>query len=195
MFKTLFFVGVMVLVFPAVVLAQSAYQEPAHEGHERHGHAQRTAEAHQHGTGYLNIVIDKDKMLIEIIAPGADIVGFEHAPHSDPDRQAVQHAKKQFRNTAVMFQFPAAAGCQANFSDVDFEIGGQKHDHDDGIGAGHGEFHAVYEVHCKKITALEAIKVGYFKLFPAAKQLVARIVGALLQTRSVLTEKAPVIRF
>ena len=191
------------VLFVAAFFSSSgiAGAEP-HHGRD-HSHAQRTAEAHEHGTGYLNIVIEKEKMLIEVIAPGADIVGFEHAPKSASDRSAVNAAKEKFRTTGKMFTFPARAGCSAKFSEVEFEPGGQhntKHDgshkgHLEELDAGHGEFHAVYEIKCNDVSALNPISVGYFKLFPNAQKLVVRSVGALIQNRSVLTAKTPDIRF
>ncbi|QSA19144.1 DUF2796 domain-containing protein, partial [Vibrio furnissii] len=45
----------------------------AHEEFRQH-------DAHVHGQVELNIAQDAHDLLIEITAPGADVVGFEHAP-------------------------------------------------------------------------------------------------------------------
>lgn len=194
--------NLFVLAMAALSWSVGVVAAEPHHGKD-HAHAQRTAEAHEHGTGHLNIVIEKEKMLIEVIAPGADIVGFEHAPKSAADRGAVNAAKEKFRATGKMFTFPAKAGCTAKFAEVEFELGGEhdkEHDSNHGghmeeLEKGHGEFHAVYEVKCNDVSALNPISVGYFKLFPAAQKLVVRSVGALIQNRSILTAKSPDIRF
>ena len=58
----------------------------------------------------MNIAIEGDGIEMELIAPGADIVGFEHAPDTDADRAAVQAAIATFQNG--LFTLPEAAGCE-----------------------------------------------------------------------------------
>lgn len=41
--------------------------------HREHG-------AHEHGVAQLNLVLEGEKLLIELASPGVNIVGFEHAP-------------------------------------------------------------------------------------------------------------------
>lgn len=65
--------------------------------------------AHEHGHAQLNVAIEDEGIELELIAPGADIVGFEHAPGSDEDRAAVAAAVTKFQ--AGLFSFPKAAGC------------------------------------------------------------------------------------
>lgn len=66
--------------------------------------------AHEHGSAALNIAVEDDGVEMELIAPGADIVGFEHAPGSDDDRAAVKAAVDTLQQS--LFKFPDAAGCE-----------------------------------------------------------------------------------
>ena len=50
---------------------------------------------HQHGHGTLNIAIEGGRVSMELDVPGADIVGFEHAPSTKAQRTAVDKAKAQ----------------------------------------------------------------------------------------------------
>ena len=52
-----------------------------HDEHESHSHG-----AHEHGHGHLNLVVDGDQLMIELQAPAADLVGFEHAAKSDEEK-------------------------------------------------------------------------------------------------------------
>jgi len=51
--------------------------------------AQAELDAHEHGVGVLNIAADGNTVEMELIAPGADIVGFEYEASSEEElRQA-----------------------------------------------------------------------------------------------------------
>ena len=41
--------------------------------------------AHEHGVGTLSIAVEGNDVEIEMVVPGADVVGFEHPPSSDDD--------------------------------------------------------------------------------------------------------------
>jgi hypothetical protein len=47
----------------------------------------REAGAHTHGHGKVNIAIEGKQLFIELEAPGADIVGFEHKAKTASERQ------------------------------------------------------------------------------------------------------------
>jgi hypothetical protein len=53
---------------------------------ERHHHA------HEHGVSTLKIAVEGPLVEMRLVSPGMDIVGFEHAPSTDTDRQAVAKA-------------------------------------------------------------------------------------------------------
>ena len=50
----------------------------------------RALGAHVHGHGRLDIAREGDRIALALVAPGADVVGFEHAPQSEADRAAVE---------------------------------------------------------------------------------------------------------
>ena len=88
--------------------------------------------AHQHGTGQLNLVVEGDRVAIELIAPGADIVGFEHKPSSDADRAAVAAAAESLAKGGDLFAFTPGAGC--SFDEAEVKSGlmaAADDDHDD----------------------------------------------------------------
>ncbi|PRY23722.1 uncharacterized protein DUF2796 [Aliiruegeria haliotis] len=92
----------------------------------------REMDAHVHGHGTLNIALEGGKVAMELIAPGADIVGFEHAAETDEDKAAVEAALDQLAHPQEMFSFPEAANCALDMAHVE---GGPEHgehaeDHD-----------------------------------------------------------------
>lgn len=94
----------------------------------------RQLDAHVHGTGELQIAIEGTTVAMDFTVPGADIVGFEHAPGSDADRAAIDAALAQFADAFTLFTIEGDAGCTA-VTTVNHTHGygiGDDHDHDQG---------------------------------------------------------------
>ena len=85
--------------------------------------------AHEHGAGALNIAIEGEALLMELEAPGADIVGFEYAAESAEDRAAIDAAIATLSEPLKLFAAPAAAGCVVTAASV--ELIGDDADHEE----------------------------------------------------------------
>lgn len=99
------------------------------------GQEARSAAAHQHGTIEIEIAAEGSEFQIALYAPGADIVGFEHTPSSEADKQAVENARQTLSNPTALFGLPDAAGCAVEHASVLIatETAGRDdddHDHD-----------------------------------------------------------------
>ncbi|MBT2948700.1 MAG: DUF2796 domain-containing protein [Vibrio anguillarum] len=90
----------------------------------------RQHEAHVHGHVEFNIAQDGQDLLIEITAPGADVVGFEHAPQNDEQQQRLNKVLEQFSHADGIFQLPAPAKCHLEESRIAHTLNGEHHDHD-----------------------------------------------------------------
>ena len=157
----------------------------------------RELDAHEHGVGELNIAFDGATVAMELHAPGADIVGFEHAAESNDDRAAIDAAVAILAKPLDLFLLPAAAECsvtkasaglESAFDHDDHEDHAEAEDlhdheeehahddhHDDGT---HSEFHAEYELTCGNPGALSGIDFAYFNTFENALELDVQIVTA-----------------
>ena len=91
---------------------------PALAGDER-----RQLGAHEHGHGRLNIAVEGGSVAMELIAPAADIVGFEHEPKTDEQRTAIEQAKGTLADPLALFVLPPSAGCR--LTSCVFTCGGQ----------------------------------------------------------------------
>lgn len=96
----------------------------------------RQHEAHVHGHVEMNIAQDGNDLLIEIDAPGVDVVGFEHAPQSDADKATVKKALALLNDPNQLFSLSSAANC--HIEDVlvsntveDHDEEAHEHDHHD----------------------------------------------------------------
>jgi hypothetical protein len=103
--------------------------------------------AHEHGHSALNVAIEGDRIEMELIAPGADIVGFEHAASTAEDVAAVEQAEETLATPLSLFGFADAAGCVVETAAVEIEgeehgeHGDEDHAHDEHHDEEHAEAH------------------------------------------------------
>ena len=96
--------------------------------------------AHVHGHGRLDIAREGDRIALALVAPGADVVGFEHAPQSEADRASVEAALDRLSRPLELIAFPEAAGCEV--LEVAAELVGEEHAEDEAHAHDDGDDHA-----------------------------------------------------
>jgi Protein of unknown function (DUF2796) len=148
--------------------------------------------AHEHGHSTLNIAIEGTSMAMELIAPGADIVGFEHEAESADDKAALEAAEGKLADPLSLFVMSADAGCTVQAAIVAIE--GEEH-HDSGeehaAEAEHNEFHAEYQLACAEPDALGTIRFGYFEVFPNAMEIEVNVITEKGQSSFEVDRDAP----
>lgn len=139
--------------------------------------------AHAHGTGKLNLAIERRTIEIELEVPGSDLVGFEHAAKTPEQKKAIADARALLSKPLSLFRLSEAAGCKATSVKVKL-VGGSDHGHGHSHGkAGasggdaHSEFEAEYTLNCAKPELIDTLELDYFKSFPRAEALEIAIVG------------------
>ena len=142
------------------VLLSLSLASPAFGQHREH-------KAHVHGHAALNVAIEGKRVEMELEAPGADIVGFEHRAESAGDKAAVQSAKARLANASKLFRFTEAAGCALEMAKVELEV--EKDD-------GHGEFHAYYVFACAAPERIEDLSFPFFDAFPRSEELEVQLI-------------------
>ncbi|MEM9044195.1 MAG: DUF2796 domain-containing protein [Pseudomonadota bacterium] len=98
----------------------------------------RELDAHEHGVGALNIAVEGGKVLMELEAPGADIVGFEHPAKTPEDKAKIDAAIKVLEKPTKLFAISNAAGC--NVVAASAALIGDEHHRED-----HGEDHGEHD--------------------------------------------------
>ncbi|GAB7219111.1 zinc uptake protein ZrgA [Vibrio comitans] len=119
----------------AVTIAVASASVHAEEHFRQHG-------AHVHGSVEFNIAQDGQDLLVEILAPGADVVGFEHAPSNDEQSQALEKAVAQLNAADSILKMSPAAGCELSTAQVSHTLSGDDdHDHSDHEDHDHEKHH------------------------------------------------------
>ena len=98
--------------------------------------------AHEHGHGTLDIVVEGEELVMEFRIPGVNVVGFEHAPRDDAEREAVRQALVPFGDAAALFVLPAEAECELEEARAEILDTTHEDDHDD-----HGHTEDEHEEH------------------------------------------------
>ena len=122
---------------PALVLAfvACAAFAASHEQHREHA-------AHEHGHGTLDIVVEGEELVIELRIPAVNVVGFEHAPRDEAEREAVRKALAPFGDAASVLELPVAAECEVEKAEAEIWAMAHEDDHEgDQHGGGEGHEH------------------------------------------------------
>jgi hypothetical protein len=166
----------------------------------------RQLDAHEHGVAHLNAVLDGEELVIELVSPAANIVGFEHAPATGQDQEAMQKARTMLMDGGALFRFPAGgAECVLGHVSVDTDLelhageeneAGPGHDHgsgehdsvaDDHDHDAHGDFRAEYRFYVGRPAALTYLEVRLMQLFPAVERVKVQLATRSTQTAVELT--------
>lgn len=163
----------------------------------------REQRAHVHGVGQLNIAVEGDLLLIELISPAMDLLGFEHAPRTEAQRQAIETTRALLQAPQQLFAPTPAAGCVLTATEVDLgePIGeqpaperhahAQDHGHEHELAPAHddhADIDASYAFDCRQPQNLTELTIGFFDAFPDAQRLQVQL---LTETRQHAFELTP----
>ncbi|MGI9304908.1 MAG: DUF2796 domain-containing protein [Gammaproteobacteria bacterium] len=166
-------VGLALLVVSPVLATE--------DEHEEHG-------AHEHGAAVLNVVLEGNRLHLELETPAINIVGFEHRPTDGAQEQIVEDAAATLADGGKMFAFPLSADCFTFKVEVESALltGHDEKHKEDADEEDHSEFHVVYEFTCSG-NEVQYIDVGLFSLFPGTEEIEARVVTPSGQTSRKVT--------
>ena len=116
--------------------------------------------AHEHGHVALQIAVEGDAVEMILEAPGADIVGFEHAPETDGQTAEVEAALETLSDPMALFVLPDAAGCTVEAAEVELHQEGD-----------HNAFEAEYTLRCADAAAVTEVGTKLFDLYPSIEEI------------------------
>jgi|GEM_PF-26210 len=111
----------------------------------------RDLDSHQHGASSLNIVIENSTVYLEFESPWNNLVGFEHEPSTDEQREAVSQAISLLEQPLSLFSPDGDSACVVASIDIESTMSaeGSHSDHDHGDEHddehGHDDKHAEHD--------------------------------------------------
>jgi hypothetical protein len=145
--------------------------------------------AHVHGVSELNIVIEGNKLEMQLRSPTINIVGFEHKASTAQQIRKVKQSEVKLHDHKSLFSF-SSGGCRLTQAQIDLAnlikknaIEKDVHDHhkseldhhhekeDEEEHGDHSEVVAHYYYDCEDMDDLSSLSLGFFDMFPAMQQI------------------------
>jgi hypothetical protein len=169
--------------------------------------AANAAPAHVHGVATLDVVLEGPALQLDFDSPLDNLVGFEHAPQSPQQVQAVRAMAQRFAAPLALFVPSPAARCAVQSIHLSspvidptlLSIGGPgataagagAHADDDG----HAELHAEIALRCGQPQHLKRLEARIFGTFPRMGRIDAQVAAPRGQSAAKLTAASPAIEF
>lgn len=154
------------------ILLAVCFSINSYANEENHEHRQH--EAHVHGKAELSLLIDGDTVAIELKSPALNMLGFEHEPKTNEEKEIVEQANKKLSDYNNIISI-ADLNCQVIESEIESpyesEHEEEHHDHDhkhhdDHHGDDeHGDYYLSYSLKCENTDKLKTIEVKLFDNF------------------------------
>lgn len=170
-------------IFLTFQVAASAPKNPNDIHDQHHEQEQSGHKAHQHGVSEIHIAQDNNTVMVEVLAPGFDLFGFENPPNSLDEKIAFNRAMTILKNPRTLFAFNEDAECDLISKKVKFSSNTNNI-------SGHGEVFANYKYNCDKPEQLTDIKLHWFKSFQQTKEVKAFSLTDKGSKTGVITEKS-----
>jgi len=123
---------------------------------------------HEHGVARLDVAAETRGVSLLLEVPLDSLVGFEHEPRSDAERQQVDQVLARLRSGATLFRIDPAAGCAAKsmtLQSAALGLGGEK------VKDGHAEVEAAYEFSCTDGARAGFVEANLFEFFPRLQRV------------------------
>ena len=165
-------------------------------------HEHREHDAHAHGHGTLDIVVEGELAMLELRMPGVNVVGFEHAPKDDAEREAVRRALEPLQDGASVFVLTPEADCVIEHSAAEIAAVAHEDHHDDDEHAEHeaeadeeehSELRATYQFRCGAPERLDRIETHVLEHLHDVEEIEVRAVTLMDQLATELHEGSTVV--
>lgn len=166
-----------------------------------HDHA-RTA--HVHGVVTMQVVLEGENLILELLAPAVNLLGFEHVASTEEERQALSRLKTILADADSLFQFEASR-CDLLMQDIIFSGGVADHAAHDNVvphdhspqqeRLEHGDIKARYHYHCASPQRLATLSVKIFVPFPGIQTLSVEWIVAGRQGAASLSHDTQTVFF
>ena len=144
---------------------------------------------HEHGVARLDVAVEARGVSLLLEVPLDSLVGFEHEPRTDAERQQIDLALARLRSGPALFRIDPAAHCAAksmNLQSAVLGLGGEK------IKDGHAEIEASYEFSCQDGARAGFVEASLFEFFPRLQRVEVQTATRRGQMKATLVR--PVIR-
>ena len=146
------------------------------------------APAHEHGVAQLDVAVEAQRVTLDLQVPLDSLLGFEHAPRTDAQRQRADAAIARLRAAGELFRIDSAAACtldKVTLVSPTLGLGGKPGDKD-----AHADLDAHFEFACKAGARARHIEVGLFDAYPGLRRIELQVITSSGQMKARLQRPA-----
>jgi len=140
-------------------------------------------EAHEHGRATLAAAVDGNELTFTFEAPLASLVGFEHAPETDEQTEALNALKDAFVVPGGMVAVNASAGCLPLMTTSGTHFGG-----------GHGALEVEHVYTCDSAERIDSIEFLLMDNYPQLESIDAVFLSGTRQSAGEMRPGSPALK-
>ena len=134
----------------------------------------RQKDSHEHGAAKLMMVMEGEKLQVEFEVPSESLIGFEHFPKSQSNRENFNEAIKILSDPSKLFSKPIKAECLLVGMNVSQSLfsNEEEHGHDESEKSEiHSEFKSNYYWNCQHLDEIDSIGTQLMSFFPRIEEI------------------------
>jgi len=134
----------------------------------------RQKDSHEHGAAIIKMVMEDEKLQVEFEVPSESLIGFEHFPKSQSNREKFNEAIKILSDPSKLFSQPIKAECLLVGMNVSQSLfsNEEEHGHDESEKSEiHSEFESNYYWNCQHLDEIDSIGTQLMSFFPRIEEI------------------------
>jgi len=134
----------------------------------------RQKDSHEHGAAIIKMVMEEERLQVEFEVPSESLIGFEHFPKSQSNRENFNEAIKILSDPSKLFSMPIKAECLLVGMNVSQSLfsNEEEHGHDESEKYEiHSEFESNYYWNCQHLDEIDSIGTQLMSFFPRIEEI------------------------
>ena len=134
----------------------------------------RQKDSHEHGAAIIKIVMEEERLQVEFEVPSESLIGFEHFPNSQSNRENFNEAIKILSVPSRLFSISSKAECLLVGMNVSQSLfpNEDEHGHDESEKSEiHSEFKSNYYWNCQHLDEIGSIGSQLMTFFPKIDEI------------------------
>ena len=134
----------------------------------------RQKDSHEHGAAIIKMVMEEERLQVEFEVPSESLIGFEHFPKSQSNRENFNEAIKILSDPSKLFSMPVKAECLLVGMNVSQSLfsNEEEHGHDESEKSEiHSEFKSNYYWNCQHLDEIDSIGTQLMSFFPRIEEI------------------------
>jgi len=175
-------------------------QAEYHHNHEHHHEEYTEHKAHEHGTANMQLVMMENQVLIEVVSPLFNMLGFEHLANNKQQQKIIAKQLKLIEQ-AELIALDSKAECSLESKIVQHPFAKSHdshghHEHNNHDESKHRDITFEYHFHCKQPANLKQVNTDkLFKAWPNLHKLRVEWIYHNHQSAIDLAPTTPLLNF